>query len=108
MRSPKLVQIVITDDHDPTKHPDQRIIFDVYRSVGRATVFLKELGITLNTQALYQLWKRANSAKIEMSFGIEADYHEKLMKICPVNKRLPLSEALDNETAHIGILPMVD
>jgi hypothetical protein len=108
MKSPKLVQIVITDDYDTTKHQDQRIIFDVYRSVGRATVFLKELGITLNTQALYQLWKHADNTKIEMSFVINEDYHEKLMNICPVNKRLPLSQALDNESAHIGILPMVD
>ena len=108
MRSPKLVQIVITDDYDTTKHQDQRIIFDVYRSVGRATVFLKELGITLNTQALYQLWKHADDSKMGIRFGIQADYHEKLMKLCPVNKRLPLSEALDNESAHIGILPLVD
>src|SRR6185436_1243765 len=107
MKSPKLVQIVITDDYDTTKHQEQRIIFDVYRSVGRATVFLKELGITLNTQALYQLWKHTDNSKIEMRFGIDSNYHEKLMNLCPTDKRLPLSEALDNETAHIGIVPLV-
>src|SRR5437870_852589 len=108
MRSPKLVQIVITDDYDTTKHEDQRIIFDVYRSVARAIVFLQELGITLNEQALYQLWKHADNGKGGMRFGIDSNYHEKLMKFCPVNKRLPLSEALDNESAHIGILPLED
>ena len=108
MKSPKLVQIVITDDSDPTKHRDQRIIFDVYRSVGRATVFLQDLGITLNTQALYQLWKHANRSNGAMSFGINSAYHEKLMKLCPVNKRLPLHEALEHESAHIGIVPIVE
>jgi len=108
MKTPKLVQIVITDDFDTTKHRDERIIFDVYRSVGRAIVFLQELGISLNTQTLYQLWKHADHSKVQMSFRINTDYHEKLMRLCPNNKRLPLNEALEHESAHIGIVPIMD
>ena len=107
MKSVKQVQIVIKDD-DNSKSRKERIIFEVNRSVKRAIEFLKEFGISVNQEALYHLWRVPEVSKSEISFEIDPRYHEKLMNLCPVSKKLPLNEALDNESVHIGILPLMD
>ncbi len=104
MKNSKLVQIVITDDATE-KNQGQRIIFDVYRSVNSAVQFLKELGITVSHASLQRVNEFSNNA---LHFEVNSEYDEKLMKLCPVNRRINLNEALDNQSAHIGILPMVD
>lgn len=106
MKDIKRVQIVIRDD-DSAKNSDG-VIFDFYRSVKRATVFLKEFGIIVTEETLYHLWKQPDLSKSEISFGIQPEFHEKLMNSCPVNKRLPLNHALDKDSACFGILPFVD
>jgi hypothetical protein len=99
---------VIRDDYDIKKNPDQRVIFEVYRSIKRAIEFLKEFGIHVTQETLYQLWRLPNLADNEISFSINPEYHEKLMKVCPSKKKIPLDDALDKNSAHIGILPFLD
>lgn len=108
MKLAKHVQIIITHDAEGRNESEGEIIFDVYRSVDRAIVFLKELGINLRPQSLYHLWKKADTNRNALSFGIDSSYEQKLMQLCPVNKRVSLNTALDNASAHIGILPMMD
>ena len=106
MKDIKRVQIVVRDE-DSAKNSDG-VIFDAYRSVKRAIVFLKEFGITVKEETLYHLWKQPDLSKSEISFGIQPEYHEKLMNSCPMHKRIPLNQALDKDSAHFGILPFVD
>ena len=105
MKSLKLVQIIITDDSDTAKKNDQHLIFDVYRSVGSAIRFLNELGIAVKRGTLDRI---TEFSKAEIRYEVPYDYQEKLMRLCPVNRRVFLDQALDNQTARIGILPMVD
>ena len=105
MKSLKLVQIVITDDSDTAKKTGQSLIFDVYRSVGSAIRFLNELGIAVKRGTLNRI---AEFSRTEIKYEIPYEHQEKLMHLCPINRRVSLDQALDNQTAHIGILPMVD
>jgi hypothetical protein len=105
MKSLKLVQIVITDDSETANKTGERLIFDVYRSVTSAVQFLNELGIAVKRGTLNRITEFSNT---EIKYEVPQDYQEKLMRLCPINRRVSLNEALDNQTAHIGILPMAD
>ena len=107
MKFVKRVQIVIRDD-DAEKKPDQRIILEFCQSIKKAIEFLKEFGITVTHQALYHLWKLPDFTNSEISFVIHPEYHEKLMNLCPSQKKVPLDEALDKDSAHIGVIPMTE
>ena len=72
--------------------------------INRAIVFLKDLGIQLEHRTLYGLWRLPH----EMRFRIGEDVEQKLMLLCPIHKRVPLNDLLDNKTVLIDILPLFD
>ena len=107
MKNLKRVQIIVRDDSHTEQHPDQRIIFDVYRSIKRAVEFFREFGINMKQESLYHLWRNDLTPE-SVSFGINPEYHEKLMRLCPANKKISLNDALDQDSAHFAIQPLLD